>query len=409
MEASRRVVITGLGIVSGFGFGVEPFWRGVLAGRRAIGPVRRFDVERHRTRLASEVPEVPEPSPEPGRDPRLTSSDRFALAAMHEALESAGLAAPHDTRDSAVLFGSSTGGMWELERFYAALSDPAQRRPPLSWVVGQQYNGPGDAVARAIGAQGPVETLSSACTSSTLALAAAFDVLRMGEAELALAGGSDSLCELTYAGFNALRAVDVEPCRPFRTNRAGLNLGEGAAVFVLETLERAEARAAVPLAELVGVGSTCDAHHMTAPAPDGSGAAAAIRQTLVAADVEPDQVAFVNAHGTGTPLNDAAEGRALATVFGDRITSLPVTSTKASVGHLLGAAGAIEAAATVLGLRDGQVHPTADGEGEIDPLAPVCLVHGQPAPIEGSYAVTANLAFGGSNAALLFRRWSPEG
>jgi 3-oxoacyl-(acyl-carrier-protein) synthase len=250
---------------------------------------------------------------------------------------------------------------------------------------------------------GPVETLSSACSSATLALGAALDALRSGEVDLALAGGSDALCQLTYAGFNALRAVSESPCRPFRAGREGMSVGEGAAVLVLEPLERVLARGAVPLAELAGAGASCDAHHMTAPDPSGRGAAAAVTAALSDAGMEPGEIDFINAHGTGTPLNDAAEWRAFERIFGERLKDLPLTATKAIVGHLLGSAGAIEAVATVLCLAAAEVHPTP-GWGPVDPELPVRLVEGAPLPLAARAAVSTNLAFGGSNAALVFSR-----
>ena len=395
--------MTGVGAASGFGEGVEILWEGLLSGSRAIGPFRRFDATDHRTKLAAEVPSpLGNPRLEPSSRERLSLSDRFALAAMEEALFRAGLdsALPQ----AGVFFGSSTGAMYEAERFYARLTGVDEGAARLGWITSQEYNGPGDAVARRIGARGPVETVSSACTSGALSILAAHDALRDGELDLALAGGSDSLCQLTYAGFNSLRAVDPEPCRPFRADRAGLNLGEGAAVLVLETLEHAETRGARPLAEVLSGASTCDAYHMTAPSPEGSGAADAIRRALEEGDLDPDAVSFVNLHGTGTPLNDAAEWKALAAVFGQRAGEIPVTAPKASFGHLLGAAGSIEAVDTVLSLLRGRLHPTADASAP-DPEAPVRLIREPLDLVPGAVGLSLNLAFGGSNAALLFRGW----
>lgn len=407
--AARRVVVTGLGAVCGFGAGIEALWAGLISGTTAIAPFRRFAAEGHRTRLAAEVPgDLGEADPLYPPGDRLSLADRFAVAAAAEAVGRAGLGGGEDLASAGVFFGSSTGGMWESERYYAHLLGKASGRPRLAWLASQQYNGPGDAVARWAGAAGPVETLSSACTSGTVAVAAALDALRDGEVEVALAGGSDSLCQLTYAGFNSLRAVDPEPCRPFRAERSGMSLGEGAAVLVLETLEHALARGAHPLAEVLGAASTCDAHHMTAPAPDGKGAAAAVRLALADAGIAAGEVGFVNAHGTGTPLNDAAEWQALVTVFGERAAELPVAAPKGSVGHLLGAAGALEAVATVLSLVHGQVHPAPDG-GSRDPQAPARVVLASPtAAPAGAVGLSINLAFGGSNAALLFRGWTED-
>ena len=409
---TRRVVVTGLGAVCGLGRGAEALWRGLLCGKTAIRPLGRFDAAAHRTRLAAEVPEAVEPGDDAARAAdrdRLSLADRFALAAATEALAQAGLDRPADTAAAGVFFGSSTGGMWESERWYARLLGRESGRPRLGGLVSQQYNGPGDALARWAGANGPVETVSSACTSGAVAIAAAADALRGGEVELAVAGGADSLCELTYAGFNSLRAVDAGPCRPFRAERGGMSLGEGAAVLVLEPLERALARGARPLAELLAGASACDAHHMTAPSPEGRGAAIAIRRALAEGGLRPEDVSFVNAHGTGTPLNDVAEWQALLAALGEHARELPVAATKGTVGHLLGAAGALEAVATVLCLVHGRVHGTPAG-GAVDEETPARLVTGEPPALPpGAVGLSLNLAFGGSNAALLFRGWSGPG
>jgi 3-oxoacyl-(acyl-carrier-protein) synthase len=278
------------------------------------------------------------------------------------------------------------------------------RPPTTSLLASQQNNGPGDAVARDLGIGGPVQTVSAACASGAMAIGDAVRAVRRGEVDVAIAGGSDSLCRLTYAGFNALRAVDERPCRPFRANRAGLSLGEGAAALVLEPLERALARGARPLALAAGGAASCDAHHMTSPHPEGLGAAEAIRGALADARLDPAAIDFVNAHGTGTPLNDAAECAALVAVFGERAMELPVTSTKSLVGHLLGSAGALEAVATILCLLHGEVHPMPD-DGASDPGIPLRLVLGQPLSLaRARHALSTSLAFGGANAALVFTR-----
>jgi 3-oxoacyl-[acyl-carrier-protein] synthase II len=260
----RRVAVSGIGAVCGLGWGIAPLWEGLRAGRAAIGPFGRFDHSLHRTHLAAEADEPPAELARscPGWR-RLSIADRFALFAAAEAVRNAGLAFPFERPEEAgVYFGSSTGGMFESEIFFSEfLRDASQGR--LSALASQQVNGPGDAVARHLGVAGPVETLSSACASGALALGAALQAVRSGEVEIAVAGGSDSLCQLTYAGFNALRSVDEVPCRPFRAGRAGMSFGEGAAVLVLEPLERVLARGARPLAMLAGSGASCDAHHMT--------------------------------------------------------------------------------------------------------------------------------------------------
>jgi 3-oxoacyl-[acyl-carrier-protein] synthase II len=406
----RRVVVSGVGAVCGLGWGVAALWEGLRSGQTGIRDFRRFDHSAHRTHLAAEACDPPAEVIRsfPGWR-RLSVADRFALFAAAEALEQAGLATPFEEAvEAGVYFGSSTGGMFESEGFFSGFL--RDRRGRLSDLASQQVNGPGDAVARHHGVTGPVQTFSSACASGALALGAALEAVRSGEVDVAVAGGSDSLCQLTYAGFNALRSVDEGACRPFRAGREGMSFGEGAAVLILEPLERVLARGGLPLAEFAGAGASCDAHHMTAPDPSGTGAAAALEAALTDAGLAPGRVDFVNAHGTGTPLNDAAEWRALQRVFGERAAEMPVVATKALLGHLLGSSGAIEAVATILCLRHGELHPVPGLPGapgaEIDPEAPVSLVLDRPLPLpEARVAVSTSLAFGGSNAALVFSRW----
>jgi len=400
-----RAVVTGVGVVSAWGWGREPFWRGILGGGTAIRRFCRFDHAGYRTHVAGEVPPAPAALPGSIRDwSRLSWADRFAVAAAREALEQAGLLDGDGDclEDAGLFFASSTGGMLEGEEFYWRLRGAAPGRAALRLIATQPVSSPAEAVARALGLSGPVETVSSACASGTISLGRALDALRSGEVEVALAGGADSLCRTTYGGFNSLRSVDEVPCRPFLRERAGLSIGEGGAVLVVETAEHAAARGARPLVELVGAGSTSDAGHMTAPHPEGEGAARALAAALADAAARPADVAFVNAHGTGTPLNDAAEGRALGAVLGDdAVRPLPVTSTKGAIGHLLGSAGAAEAAATVLSLVHGTVPPTA-GSGELDADTGVDLVRERPRPLPAGVGVSLNLAFGGCNAALVF-------
>lgn len=404
--ARRRVAVTGLGAVSGCGWGVEALWRGLSSGRAAFRELGRFDHRTHRTKLAAEVPDRPEERPTARR---LSLADRFALYAADEAVEQAGLDLGA-AGTVGVYFGSSTGGMLEAEAFFAAFARN-RRRGRLSTLTAHPVSAPGDAVARHLGLGGPVETVSSACASGGLALGAALAALRSGEIDVALAGGADSLCQLTYAGFNALRSVDERPCRPFRADRAGMSFGEGAAVLVLEPLERALARGARPLAELAGAGASCDAHHMTAPDPTGRGAARAMREALADAGLTAAEVDFVNAHATGTPLNDAAEWLALEQILGERAATTPLVLTKSILGHLLGSSGAVEAVATVLCLLHGELHPAPDeGDATLDPALPVRLVTGRPMSLpEARVGLSTSLAFGGSNAALVFTRGEARG
>jgi 3-oxoacyl-[acyl-carrier-protein] synthase II len=272
-------------------------------------------------------------------------------------------------------------------------------------LASHQLSAPAETVARRMRVSGPVETISSACASAGLAIGEALNAVRSGEVDVALAGGADGLALTTYSGFNALRAIDEQPCRPFRADRSGMSLGEGGAVLVLEALEHAEARGARPLAEAAGAGSSCDATHMTAPHDAGLFAAEAMRAAIEDAGLTPDDIGYINAHATGTPLNDAAEFAAMRLVFGDRASTIPVEATKSVLGHLLGAAGAIEAVGTVLCLQSGDVHPTA-GDGAVDPATPVNLVRDRARHVPDlHYAISSSLGFGGANAAVLFGRW----
>lgn len=417
--ARDRIVVTGLGAVSAWGWTAASLWSGLTGPRTGISHSRRFDTRGHRTHVVGEVPEpAAEISAELNRWKHYSQADRFAVVAAVEACRQAGLIASVRTESpglgpgAGVFLGGSTGGMAEGEEYFRSLIGKRSQRAGLRLLASHQLNSPGDEVARLLGVSGPVRSFTSACASGALAIGSALDALRRGEVEIAIAGGSDSLCQLTYAGFNSLRAVDSRPCRPFRRERAGLSLGEGAGILVLESIERARARGAEPLASLLGAGGSCDAHHMTAPHPRGAGAAIAVQRALHDAAVEPDAIDFINAHGTATPHNDAAEWQAIQRVFGARAPSIPVTSTKGSVGHLLGSSGAIEAVATVLCLQAGRIHPTP-GEGERDEACPVDLIYpdcrrlpsngGGKAPL----AVSTSFGFGGANAALVLGGMAP--
>jgi len=407
MRPAPRVVVTGLGAVSPFGWTVADLRAGLRRGGTAIRPPRRLDTAGHRTHLAAEVPPPPaDLATSIDGWHRMAWADRFAVVAAAEAVAAAGLATP--VGRAGLFFGGSTAGMAECEELVGRLLGAAPGPPRVALAASQQINAPGDAAARHLGVRGPVETISSACSSGTLAIGAALEAIRGGDVDLAVAGGSDALCQLTYAGFNSLRSVAAGPCLPFRAHREGLSLGEGAGVLVLESAESAASRGARPLAELAGAGASCDAHHMTAPHPQGAGAVAAMRAALGDAGLEPSGIAFVNAHGTATTHNDDAEARALAEVFGDRASRLPVTSVKGAVGHLLGSAGALEAVSTVLALLDGEVQPTA-GDDPADPALAVDLVTGAPRPLAGGRAgLSLSLAFGGANAAVVLLAAPPD-
>ena len=410
-RAGRRVVVTGLGAVSPFGYGVDVLWSGLCRNVSAIRPFDVFDPARHRTQIAGQVGTEGESgwgdlsrTLRPREISRLTRTDRFALGAALEALANAELDVRAIEENVGVFIGSSTGGMLEAEAFVEGVCEGRGGPWRPSALASQQNNGPVDAIARTLGTWGPTETIASACAAATMSIGSALAAIRCGEIDVAIAGGSDGLCQLTYAGFNSLRAVDEAPSRPFRASRAGLSLGEGAGVFVLESLEHALSRRAIPLVELEGTADACDAYHMTAPAPDGSGAALAISGALRNAGLTPGDVDLINAHGTGTPLNDASEWAAMRTLFGERAGSIPLTSTKGAIGHSLGACGGVEGVVTACCLIERRVHPTP-GEGPVDPECRADLVLNEPRELERTRAaVSVNLAFGGAAAALVLGR-----
>lgn len=401
----RRVVVTGLGAVTATGWGVPPLHTALRAGLTAIGDFDRFDHAAQRTHVAGQVPPCPDivrrRYPRWGR---LANSDRFALFAADEALTQAALAL--DPNRTGVFFGSSTAGLIETEQYFAELVRDPSSRPRRALLGSHLVGAPAEAVARHLRLTGPVETVSSACASGGLAIEQALRALRSGEVDVAIAGGADCLCLTTYSGFNSLRAVDANPCRPFRADRAGLSLGEGGAALVLETLDHATARGAQPLAELLGAGSTCDAHHMTAPHVTGEWSGVALQRAIEDSGLNANDIHFVNVHGTGTPLNDSAESAALERTFPGR--RLPITATKGVIGHLLGAAGSVAAVATVLGLIDRAVFPTPGG-GDPDPALSVDLVLHEPRDIPGMRAgVSTSFGFGGANAAVILGRWDAQ-
>ena len=395
------MVVTGAGTINALGGDCRAFLHGLTEGRSGIGTVGVFDTTGYRSHVAAEVrelPVLPDASAACGRP--LSRSDTLAIHAAREAIGAAGVDAA-DLAGAAIVLGGTVGGMLAAEDvLFRQLDEPTRRFQPHD-VSSFPVWATSEILAAFLGAGGPRLTVSTACTSSANALALAADLIRAGRCRIALAGGSDSLCRTTFAGFNSLQALDPEPCRPFDRRRQGLNLGEGAAVLVLEDADHARARGAAPWACFAGHGLSADAHHMTAPRPDGAAAAHAFRQALAAAGMPPDAVDHVNAHGTGTRANDGVETRVLKAVLGAHAYRVPVSSTKSMIGHCLGAAGAIEALAGILALRHGIVPPTLrlthpDPECDLD-YVPHCARH-QPL----STVVSNSSGFGGTNASLVF-------
>jgi 3-oxoacyl-[acyl-carrier-protein] synthase II len=399
------VVVTGAGIITALGRGWEANAAGFQAGRPAFGPVTLFDVSRQRAKLAAEV-SLPENLPAndltPARRRRLDRASRLLLWAAGEALEASQWGA---RARIPVVLGTTSGGMSLGETYYRhAISHPESNRGQATRVTQYQAQQQTANLAAAYGLNGPVTLIANACASGANAIGHAWDLVRSGRTDCVVAGGYEALCQMVFAGFDALQALSLTQCRPFDAKRDGLALGEGAAVLTLESLEYAQARGASILAELVGYGAVTDSHHLTQPHPTGDAAFAAMTAACAVAGVTPAQIDYVNAHGTGTPLNDTSEAAAINRWAGPRAATLPVSSTKASVGHLLGAAGAVEAVISLMALQ-GQWLPPTTTLRELDPACQFPVVTALTRT-KVEYVLSNSFGFGGSNASLVFRRWS---
>jgi 3-oxoacyl-[acyl-carrier-protein] synthase II len=388
-DLSTRIAVTGAGIVCSIGRNKAEVWESIVESRAGIAKLTRFPGETFPTDIAAEADaDLP-------HQKRLSRTDLLAVTAAKEAIEQAG----DFPRERAIVStGTSTGGLLEGEDYYFKRIVRGRRRAPASRVLQQPTSGPSDAVAQVFQLGGGVISNATACASAGAAIGMAADYLRSGHADVAIAGGSDALCRLTYSGFNVLQAVDPEPCSPFGAQRKGITLGEGAGYLVLERWDDAVARGATILAELSGYGASCDAHHPTAPAEDGRGAEAAMRRALFEGD--STSVDYVNAHGTGTTLNDSAETRAIISALG---TDVPVSSSKSYFGHTLGASGAVEAVVTVLALQH-QIAPPTLRLDEPAAECPLDYIPHTPRPLAMESVLSNTFGFGGSNVSLLFRR-----
>ena len=399
-----RIVVTGLGTVNPLGGSVPDFERALRAGVCAIGPLTLFDAEGYRSRMAAQVLSVPPATVlSPSLRRRASRVDTFALVAAGEAIADAALDITEAPERIGVALGGTTGGALGAEGcFRDRIEGRLVRYRPSPFLAGP-ISTSAEVVAAAFALRGPRITLSTACSSSANAIGIALDWIRLGRADAVVAGGSEGFCRMIFAGFNALHAMSREPCRPFDRRRDGLSLGEGAAVMVIESEDLATRRGARIHAELCGYGASADAHHLTAPHPDGTGAILAMRRALARAGLEPGAIDYINAHGTGTPLNDAIEIAAIKAVFGSAARRLAVSSTKGAVGHTLGAAGAIEALATILALRDGFLPPTVNLE-EPDPACDLDCVPMRSRSTTLRYALSNSYGFGGNNTTLVLGR-----
>lgn len=396
MHNSRRIFVTGLGAITPLGPDLPTTWRRLIDGEDGAAPVELFDVSGCRCKIAgtAALPAT--------RAKRLSRSSRLAIPAAQEALAHAGLlSADGKSAISELPLSVSTtgGGMTFGEQFMRAIV--AHRRAPKFFLV-SHYTPPQQIrdLQEALGFRGPATVIANACASGANAIGHGRDLIRSGRAECVLAGGYEALTELIYVGFDCLQALTTDRCRPFDTERNGLMLGEAGAFLVLETEEHARRRGAKILCELAGYGHSTDLHHLTQPSPTGQPLVRASQMALSDAGIEPNRIGYLNAHGTATPLNDGSEGAAFATIFGDAMPR--ISSTKAAIGHTLGAAGAVEAVFSVQALVTGELPPQINLRKPEPAVAGKLVTDGERTTTSATMSV--NLGFGGSNAALIFKR-----
>ncbi len=407
-----RVVVTGMGTVNALADDAGRFAEALRRGDCGIGPITLFDTGEFRTHNGAQVKNFAPRAAIPGKYSlkRMSRSDLFALAAALQALKQAGLdPIPDELRDQmGVVIGGGAGGLLEAEAFFADYLRRGGQQARFSRLAPVCCASTANHLATKFNLWGPKTTLMTACSSGATAIGLGRDLIRTGAARVMIAGGTEPLCRLTFASFNALQAVDPAYCRPFSGNRAGLTLGEAAGVLILESLTSALERGAPILGEVLGYGVTCDAHHMTAPDVGASGAARAMRAALADAGLAPEAVDYINAHGTATPLNDLMETRAIKEVFGPRAGKIPVSSTKSMHGHTLGASGALEAVVALLAITEGFIpptihHETTDPECDLDYVTTGARLDAPGVVLSNSFA------FGGNNTTVLFGRYRQEG
>ncbi|MFO1484676.1 MAG: beta-ketoacyl-[acyl-carrier-protein] synthase family protein [Verrucomicrobiaceae bacterium] len=406
MIERRRIVVTGIGVVSAIGSSRDEFWRALASGTTGIAPLDPPEPDIGFTQVAAVRGFDPERLFESRIHQGMDRSAQFALAAANEAIADSGLVFDDEAKSRAgVITGCGIGGAITQDVFYERLYRQDKKRFPPTIVPNVMPNAGASHISMHHGLRGPAFTISSACASSAHALGMALWLLRMGAMDAAVAGGSEAMLNTgCLRAWDALRVVSPTTCKPFSAERNGMILGEGGAMLVLEPLDAAQARGTRIYAELAGFGMTADAHHLTAPSLDGP--ASAMRAALADACLDPLEIDYINAHGTGTPGNDANEVRAICEVFGDHANHLAISSTKSMHGHTIGAAGAIEAVATVLSIHHGILPPTLN----CTPLDPDCAIdvvadHARPAVIRS--ALSNSFAFGGLNAVLAFRGTAP--
>jgi nodulation protein E len=401
---NRRVAITGMGVISALGRNAAETWESLAAGRCAIGPITISDVSSLKFQNGAEVPSYDPAAYFPGNQADfLDRFAQFAVIATREAVAASALDFRRELSEkTTIITGSSIGGQGSQDAgFWAVYHERQNRVHPLT-IPRTMPNAGASAISMEFGIRGPAYNISTACSSSNHAIGQAFWAVRSGFAEVALTGGCEAPLSFgILKAWEAMRVVSPDTCRPFSRDRRGMILAEGAAMLVLEPLEAARARGARILGEIVGFGMSSDASHITKPAPEG--AAAAMRKALDDAHLHPEQIGYINAHGTGTPVNDPMETSAIRSVFSSHADKLPVSSTKSMHGHALGAAGSLEAVATLMGLANCTLPPTANHTTP-DPECSLDVIPNEARQAHVEYALSNSFAFGGLNAVLAFRR-----
>lgn len=397
----KRVVVTGLGVFCSIGKNVDEFLRSLKEGRSGIGPITLFDTTRYPSKVGAEVTDYdPEGYFSKKELRRLSRTDQFALISAQEAVQASKIGS-YQPGEVGLCLGAGAGGMFEAEAYHREVLLKGKSRPSLilPFIPSETTN----RLAERFGLSGPKMTITTACSSSATAIGYGADLIRKGKCKAVLCGGSEALCELTFGGFNSLRAMDPSPCKPFDRRRNGISLGEGAAILILEDYEEAIRRGARIYAEFLGYGIGGEAYHITAPEPNGFIEAYLMKEALKERGISIDQIDYINAHGTGTPLNDKVESLAIKRAFGERAYHIPVSSIKSMVGHCLGAAGAIEAVASILSILYQFVPPTlnfeqGDEDCDLDYVPKVAREK------EVRVVLSNSFAFGGNCTSLAFRK-----
>ncbi|MGF7399694.1 beta-ketoacyl-ACP synthase II [Thermoanaerobacterium thermosaccharolyticum] len=408
----NKVVITGIGAITPIGNSIDELWDSLINGRSGIDKITRFDVSSYPTKLAAEVKDF-EPTEyiDKKEAKRMDRFTQFALASAKMALIDSRLDLEKEDLDRiGVIYGSGIGGIETLENQQNILKEKGPGRVSPFFVPMMIADMAAGLISITFGLKGHNETIVNACASSTNAIGDAFKVIERGDADVIVTGGSEAaITPLAIAGFCSMKAMSTNDdpktaCRPFDANRDGFIMGEGSATLILESLEHAIKRGAKIYCEIVGYGATADAYHITAPAPEGAGAARAMKLALKDADIIPEDIDYINAHGTSTEYNDKYETMAIKNVFGQHAYKLKVSSTKSMTGHMLGASGAVEAVATVLAIKNGIVPPTINYETP-DPECDLDYVPNKALEMEINYALSNSFGFGGHNATLVFKKY----